>query len=200
MMFCMSDIIILMQSYIIQARFTTIGVTESLPAGIDRPVTLPGESQIQFNAMKTSPQMIRLIMQWEGFRAKAYRCPAGVLTVGYGHTGPDVTATTRLTMDEAETMLLSDLGKIEASVTAMARSAGRDLSQHQFDALVSLAFNIGPARLRRSMLWRKIRNNAPVEEVAREFRRWVHGNGKVLPGLVSRREREAMIYSGGGYA
>lgn len=157
-------------------------------------------SSIPFNTMKTSQQMVNLIMQWEGFRAKAYRCPAGVLTVGYGHTGADVAADTHVNENEAAGMLLSDLAVVERSVESMALGAGLALAQNQFDALVSLAFNIGAARLRRSMLWRKISNHAQAEEIASEFRRWIYSNGKILPGLVKRREREASIYSGLGYA
>ncbi|MDE6491213.1 MAG: lysozyme [Muribaculaceae bacterium] len=150
--------------------------------------------------MKTSQQMIDLIMQWEGFRAKAYRCPSGVLTVGYGHTGAEITPETTVTTDEATGMLLADIRNVERCIASMSDGAGVVLTQHQFDALVSLAFNIGSTRLRRSMLWRKISINAPTDEITREFRRWVYAGGKIMPGLVKRREREASIYSGQGYA
>ena len=139
--------------------------------------------------MKTSNKGIELIKRHEGFRNKAYKCPADVWTIGYGHTrgvdNGDV-----ITEMEGERFLRQDLAHAEAVVN----SQRVDLTQNQFDALVSLVFNIGSGNFTRSTLLRKVKVNANDPTIAYEFSRWKYGGGKVLPGLVKRRKDETDLY------
>ena len=89
--------------------------------------------------MKTSQSGVNLIKSFEGLSLTAYVCPAGVLTVGYGHTGADVTPELRVTEQQAELILKRDLDRFESAVLRLVRIK---LSQYQFDALVSFCFNV----------------------------------------------------------
>ena len=91
--------------------------------------------------MKTSDNGINLIKEFEGCMLTAYRCPAGVLTIGYGHTGSDVKAGMKITKEKATELLKKDLIKFEKHV--MKYDNVYHFNQNQFDALVSFAFNIG---------------------------------------------------------
>ena len=137
--------------------------------------------------MEASEILIEKLKEFEGLRREAYRDAAGVLTIGYGHTGKDVREGDRITPYWAEQLLLLDLKTFEMAVRRLkvARTQG------QFDALVSLAFNIGVGRLTRSALLKVIREGGTKTQITREFKRWVYGGGKRLPGLVKRREWEA---------
>ena len=137
--------------------------------------------------MEASEVLIEKLKEFEGFRRDAYRDAAGVLTIGYGHTGKDVREGDRMTTYGAEQLLLIDLKEHEAAV----RRLNVARTQGQFDALVSLAFNIGIERLTRSALLKTIRSGGSKADITREFKRWVYGGGKRLPGLVKRREWEA---------
>lgn len=136
--------------------------------------------------MEASDILIEKLKEFEGFRRDAYRDAAGVLTIGYGHTG-DVREGDRLTTYGAEQLLLLDLKAHEAAV----RQLHVAHTQGQFDALVSFAFNLGIGRLGRSTLLKVIRNGGSKAQITREFKRWVYADGKPLPGLVKRREWEA---------
>ena len=137
--------------------------------------------------MEASDILIEKLKEFEGFRRDAYRDAAGVLTIGYGHTGKDVREGDRLTTYGAEQLLMIDLKEHEAAV----RRLNVARTQGQFDALVSFAFNLGIGRLQRSTLLKTIRNGGSKSQIQREFKRWVFGGGKQLPGLVKRREWEA---------
>ena len=137
--------------------------------------------------MEASEILIEKLKAFEGFRREAYRDAAGVLTIGYGHTGKDVREGDRLTTYGAEQLLMIDLKEHEAAV----RRLNVACTQGQFDALVSFAFNLGIGRLQRSTLLKTIRNGGSKAQIQREFKRWVFGGGKQLPGLVKRREWEA---------
>lgn len=139
--------------------------------------------------MRTSDKGRSLITRFEGERLRAYRCPAGVLTIGIGHTGPDVTPGLTISRSQAQTLLRADLARFEEGVRRLAPSA----KQGQFDALVSFAFNLGLGQLGRSTLLRK-HNAGDVEGAAAEFARWTRAGGVVLPGLVRRRAAEAALY------
>lgn len=136
------------------------------------------------------------MMQWEGCRLKAYRCPAGVLTIGYGHTGPDVKPGMEITAPQAVALFNADVDKFARSVEASL--AGVVLKQKQFDAVVSLAYNIGLAGLKKSTLYRKVKANPDDPTIRAEFMKHVNArvNGvlKPLPGLVKRRRAEADHY------
>ncbi len=146
--------------------------------------------------MKASNQLIEQIKQFEGFRQTAYRCPAGVWTVGYGHTG-GVRRGDKMTREEAERQLRRDLIPCEAFVERLFPSGTR---QCRFDALTDFCFNLGCAALEGSTLLKKIRQCAPDAEIRAEFGRWVYatvaGKKRRLDGLVKRRAWEAARFLG----
>lgn len=140
--------------------------------------------------MKTSERGIGLIKKYEGLMLVAYKCPAGVWTIGYGHT-KDVAKGQRISREEADKLLSDDLTPIEQNIDKM----GLKINQNQFDALVSFAFNVGINALRGSTLLKKIRLNANDTTIRDEFMRWVKaGGGKRLPGLERRRREESELY------
>ena len=132
-----------------------------------------------------------LLKKFEGCKLKAYRCPAGILTIGYGHTSaagaPEVHDGMTITQDEAENILKNDLVKYEQPVAAMVKV---DLEQNQFDVLVDFAYNAGVGALKTSTLLKKV-NAGDFDAVSDELMKWTKGGGKVLPGLVRRRQAEA---------
>ena len=137
--------------------------------------------------MEASEILIEKLKEFEGLRLEAYRDAAGVLTIGYGHTGRDVSEGDQISEYYAKELLRDDLGEFEAAVRRLrvARTQG------QFDALVSFAFNLGTARLQGSTLLKMIREGASRNQIRREFKRWVYADGKRLRGLERRREWEA---------
>lgn len=142
--------------------------------------------------MKTSAKGIALIQQFEGLELKAYRCPANVLTIGYGHTGPDVIPDECITKERAIEILKADLVKFERGV---AEAITQPLTQPRFDALVALAFNIGIAALKGSTL-AKLANAGKWAEAGEQFLRWDKAGGKVLAGLTRRRKAERALFLG----
>ena len=141
------------------------------------------------DAMKTSQKGINLIKRWEGFRSEAYLCPANVWTVGYGHT-EGVFKGQCVSKEHAETMLKNDLLYFEQQVNKLVKVK---LTQEQFDALVSFTYNVGVGAFSRSTLLSAL-NREDYQEAANQFSRWVHGGGKKLPGLVSRRKDERELF------
>lgn len=137
--------------------------------------------------MKTSQNGIDLIKRHEGLRLAAYLCPAGVPTIGYGHT-KGVKLGQVITEAEAEQLLQEDLKTSEREI------AGLNVNQNQFDALVSFVFNVGAGNFRSSTLLRRVRFNPDDRDIENQFRRWVYANGRVLPGLVRRRNDESKLY------
>lgn len=141
--------------------------------------------------MKMSVAAIdRLIKPFEGCKLTAYCCPAGVLTIGWGHTSsagaPEVAKGMTITQNQADTILAADLVRYEQAVTEMVQ---QPLTQRQFDVLVDFAYNAGVGNLRSSTLLKKV-NAADFDAVPAELMKWTKGNGKVLPGLVRRRQAE----------
>ena len=137
--------------------------------------------------MEASEILIEQIKVFEGLRLEAYRDAAGVLTIGYGHTGSDISEGDRISEYWAQELLRNDLGATEAAVRRLhvARTQG------QFDALVSFVFNLGIARLQRSTLLKVIREGGSHHQIRQEFKRWVYAGGKKLRGLERRREWES---------
>jgi lysozyme len=133
---------------------------------------------------------IALTKGFEGLRLKAYRDCAGVLTVGYGHTGPDVVEDMVIDETEAETLLRRDMQK---AVDCVNRAVTAAITQNQFDALVDFCFNVGCGALLGSTLLRKV-NAADFTEAAAQFALWVHAGGEVVAGLVRRRKEEAALF------
>lgn len=146
--------------------------------------------------MKINRKGLELIKKFEGLRLKAYLCPAGKWTIGYGHTGRDVTEGLEITEAAADDLLAEDLHHYEASVESLLlmRPTG-----NQFSALVCLAYNIGLAAFAKSTLLKKL-DADDAAGAADEFCRWTKAGGKELPGLVKRRwaERELFLKEGDG--
>ena len=145
--------------------------------------------QKALNIMKASEKAYSLIRQFEGLRLTAYRCPAGVWTVGYGHTSGVVPGMV-ITKELAEKLLRQDIATVENIVNAECPN----LRQCQFDALVSFVFNIGGGNFRKSTLLKKIKANPDDNSIMDKFLRWVYAKGVVLPGLQKRRLAEMKLY------
>lgn len=148
--------------------------------------------------MELSQKIKQMIKGWEGCKLTAYRCPAGVLTIGYGHTGADVTPGKRITQAEADSLFDNDVRKFAAKVAPL--FAGVTINNNQFDALVSLSYNIGSLSVKAPTLLRKVKANPNDPSIRAEFLKHVNArvNGvlKPLPGLVKRRTAEANHYFG----
>jgi len=146
--------------------------------------------------MRMSSAGIALIKEFEGCRLKAYRCPAGIWTIGYGHTSaagaPIVNPEDTITQDEAEEILRRDLQQYERGVEKMVTA---NLTQGQFDALVDFAYNAGVGALQKSTLLKKV-NAEDFDAAPAEFMKWTKGGGKELPGLVRRRRAEVKLWRG----
>jgi GH24 family phage-related lysozyme (muramidase) len=160
--------------------------------------------------MKTSDFAVEMIKHHEGVRLKPYRCPALLWTIGVGHVLYPQQA--KLKMEERKAFPLnpehdrqwteggidaifrSDLTRFETGVLRLCPRAID--SQTQFDALVSFSFNVGLGNLQSSTLRMKY-NRGEIEGAADEFLKWVRGGGRILPGLVSRRQDERSIFLGG---
>lgn len=132
---------------------------------------------------------LNLIKCMEGLKTQAYKCPAGVWTVGYGHTRTAYQGMT-VTFAQADDLLRSDVKVSEAAVNRYVK----DCTQNQFDALVSFVFNVGAGNFKNSTMLRLINEGRPAEEVAAEFGKWIYVKGKVSQGLVNRREFEKALY------
>lgn len=132
-----------------------------------------------------------IIKEFEGLELKAYKCPAGVWTIGYGHT-KKVSAGDVITEGEADILLALDVQDAESAVNAY---VDVDINQNQFDALVSFVYNLGAGNFKSSTLLRKL-NQGDYLGAANEFQRWNKAGGKVLRGLVRRRKAEANLFIG----
>jgi lysozyme len=145
--------------------------------------------------MKVSAAGINLIKEFEGVRLKAYKCPAGVYTIGAGHTSaagpPAVKAGMEITNAQAMKILAQDLVQFEDCIESMVKVP---LSQNQFDALVSFAYNVGLEAFRKSTLLKKVNANPNDRLISNQFLRWNKSRGRVLQGLTKRRIEEARIY------
>lgn len=139
--------------------------------------------------MEASRKLINAIKGFEGFRSKAYKCPAGVWTVGYGHTR-GVKAGTVVTEFQAEKLLRDDLASAELTVNNLRVCK----TQGQYDALVDFAYNCGSSALLGSTLLKRIKTGGTEAQIRYEFSRWNKSNGKVLNGLTKRRLWEANRY------
>ena len=160
--------------------------------------------------MKVSPELIKLVKHHEGVRTRPYQCPALIWSVGVGHVIDPTHAAVKyeerkslpvpagwdrtLTMDEVDRILSQDLGRFERGVARLCPAALGH--QGQFDALVSFAFNVGLGNLQRSSI-RMRYNRGDVEGAADAFLMWTKAAGKVLTGLVKRRNDERAMFLGG---
>lgn len=139
--------------------------------------------------MKTSQKGIDLIKKFEGCVLKAYKCPAGVYTIGYGHTN-NVRPDDVITQQDAEDLLKLDLAKFEAAVNSAVKVS---LTQEQFDALVSFTYNLGAGNLQSSTLLKKL-NAGDYAGAAEQFGKWVYAGKTILEGLVRRRAAEKDLF------
>lgn len=153
------------------------------------------------NDLTPSQACINLVKRFEGLHkvtaegdVRAYRCPAGKWTIGYGHT-KGVRSGMRISTEEAERLLLEDLTEHGNHVNKLCKV---EVSQAQFDALTSFVFNLGPTAFKSSTLLKKI-NKSDFDGAALEFGKWnkARENGvlKVFPGLTRRRTAEAALFS-----
>lgn len=147
-------------------------------------------------ATKVSRKGLDLIKKYEGLSLKAYTCPSGLPTIGWGSTyyedGTRVKLTdSPITTARAEELLANILIPFEKFVDSVTRD---DINQNMFDSLVSFSYNCGTQNLRNSTLLKKVNLNPNDPSIAIEFKKWNRGNGKVLKGLVLRREEESKLY------
>lgn len=131
-----------------------------------------------------------LIKEFEGLRLKSYRCPAGKLTIGYGHTGSDVKENMTITKKQADMLLKKDLQILAEMVDSLLKY---DVNQNQFDAILSFVYNVGIGNFMKSKMLKYI-NQGKIKEAADEFLKWNKSNGVVLKGLVRRREAERALF------
>ena len=142
--------------------------------------------QISFNG-------IQFLKRWEGFKAEAYKDTGGVWTIGYGTIkwmGKPVEQGMKMTEKEAELALQADLAWAQTAVNQLVRYP---LTQNMFDALVSFVYNVGESAFRKSTLLRLL-NQGRVADAAKQFERWKFDNGKVVQGLLNRREAERALF------
>jgi lysozyme len=145
--------------------------------------------------MKTSGKGIALIKKYEGFRAERYLCPAGLPTIGYGHVIREKEyhlIDAKLTEEMAVKLLANDLIRFEDAVNKVVKVP---ITQCQFDAIVSLTYNIGTGAMATSTMIRKL-NAGDASGAMLEFLRWNKSGGKVLNGLAARRQAEANLFMG----
>ena len=141
--------------------------------------------------MKISQEGLSLIKKFEGCELEAYKCAAGVWTIGYGST-KGVEEGNTITQEEADKLLLDEMEEYEGYINDMVNV---DLKQNEFDALVSWVYNLGSSNLSSSTLLQKL-NTKEWDDVPNQIKRWNKAGGKVLQGLIRRREAEALLFEG----
>lgn len=143
--------------------------------------------------MKTSSIGRKLIQSFEGYRSEAYLCPAGKWTIGYGHTS-GVKEGDTCTREQADMFLQEDLRVAEEAVN----SQNLNLSQLQFDALVSFVYNVGAGNFQSSTLLKYLKQDTlPRTTLENEWKKWKYANKQELKGLVRRRAAEWSLYKNG---
>lgn len=140
--------------------------------------------------MQISEQGIALIKIHEGCSLHLYTCPAGKLTIGYGHVLQAGEELESITYQDAEDLLRKDLTHYEKLIEQLLQV---EVNQCQFDALVSFCFNVGAKALEKSTLLRLLNTGSP-QNAAQQFDRWIYANGRKLPGLVQRRRAEKALF------
>lgn len=138
---------------------------------------------------------INLIKEFEGLSLTAYLCPAGVPTIGYGTTiypnGERVKIGQHCNEEDATKYLMQEICRKSINIS---NYFTKPLTDNQYGALLSFAYNLGEGSLKQSTLLKKVNANPNDPSIANEFKKWVHANGKKLQGLVRRREAEAKLY------
>lgn len=136
---------------------------------------------------------IDLIKRYEGFRPQAYQDSVGVWTIGYGTTiinGQPVKQGMTITQDQALQLVQQEVNKLWSRIESILKVK---INDNQMNALIDFAYNLGFGSLRNSTLMRLV-NESKFDEAANQFPRWVYAGGKVLPGLVRRREAERQLF------
>jgi len=145
--------------------------------------------------MKVNSEGYALIKKFEGCRLKAYLCPANVWTIGYGNTfyenGMKVKEGDVITQQRAEELAKFIIDQFAVTIEPFIQ---KPLNDNQFSACVSLAYNIGTSGFKRSSVFKKLNINPNDPTIADSFKLWNKGGGKVLAGLVKRREAEIQLY------
>lgn len=143
--------------------------------------------------METQEPHINLIKEFEGLRLNAYKCPANVWTIGFGHTGKDVSEGQTLSESDALDYLKAD---IKPAADAVDRLVKVPLNQNQKSALNSFTYNLGQGNLGSSNLLKRLNAGEDPNTVAREeLPKWNKGGGKVLNGLIRRRAAEVELFT-----
>lgn len=130
---------------------------------------------------------IELIKEFEGLRLSAYKCEAGVWTIGWGHTSgvkPGMT----ISAEHADELLRADVECVGRAL------AGLELTENRRAALISFGYNVGVSAMMRSTLIKLVANDAADPRIATEFAKWKYAGGRVVNGLIRRRKREAQVY------
>tara|TARA_R110001583_G_scaffold42056_3_gene133683 strand:- start:355 stop:807 length:453 start_codon:yes stop_codon:yes gene_type:complete len=141
--------------------------------------------------MTISEEGLALLKKFEGCELKAYQDSVGVWTIGYGHT-KEVKEGDQINKDEAEHLLAEEMPEYEGYINSY---VDVPLEQNQFDALTCWVYNLGPTNLRNSTLL-TVLNQERYTDVPREIKRWNKAGGKVLKGLIRRRDAEALLFEG----
>ena len=134
---------------------------------------------------------LEIIKKYEGYSSKAYKCPVGVWTVGYGHTGYDVTESTTITMEEAELLLKKEVENLQGQILFLLDNKA---TVNELDALTSLVYNVGLGAFKKSRLLKRINLKDNPELVAKEWIEFNKINGKISTGLLRRRAEEISLY------
>lgn len=146
--------------------------------------------------MMMTEEGISLIKKYEGCKLTAYKCPAGVWTIGYGNTfyedGSTVKPGDKITQERADQLFRNILEK--KFLEPIRKLIVSDINDNMFSAIVSFTYNVGIGNLKSSTLLKKVNANPNDQTIALEFKKWVKSAGKVLPGLVRRRESESDLY------
>ena len=141
--------------------------------------------------MNISNEGISLIKKFEGCELESYQDSVGVWTIGYGHT-KNIKEGMTISKEQADNMLLNELDEYCEYVE---KAVDVTLKQCEFDALVAWTYNLGPTNLNISTMLKKL-NNKEYQDVPHEIKRWNKAGGKVLQGLVRRREAESLLFQG----
>jgi len=143
------------------------------------------------NNLTYSGSGLSLTESFEGLELTAYQDQVGVWTIGYGHTGPDVTPGLTITQAQAQALLAQDVG---GAVVCVNDAVTVSLTQNQFDALVDFVFNLGCAAFTGSTLLRDV-NAGDFAGAATQFDRWDRAGGQVVAGLLRRRQAETAMFT-----
>lgn len=146
--------------------------------------------------MIISQNGVLLIESFEGFSPTMYLDAAGLPTIGYGtlidEADEQWLKTATIDRSQAEQLLRDEMSYMEKRINMMLKNL--NINQNQYDSLCSFAYNVGVENLRKSTLLRKVMANSFDPSIKNEFLRWVYANGRRLPGLITRRTKEAELY------